>query len=298
MGLVDLSKSIYMGGQVAWVSHVVGGAFFGFGMTLASGCGSKTLIRIGGGNLKSLIVLIVMGIAAYMTLKGVFASWRAAGLDPWRIDFASFGGKTSDLPSLVGGAGLGATARWLVPALVAGAVAAFAFANRDFRESREMIVGGVIVGAVVVAGWYASGHLGYLAEDPATLEEKFVATNSAARRSFSFVAPADLLELLMMWTTRVLTFGIAASRMIAGSPPTRWSRSRSAGRASRARRTSATLVGATMMGFGSVTALSCTTRQGISAMSTLAVNSILTLLAIIGGACWPSATRWRLERMA
>ena len=162
-GWVDLSKSIYMGGQVAWVSHIVGGAFFGFGMTLASGCGSKTLIRIGGGNLKSLIVLIVMGIAAYMTLKGVFASWRAAGLDPWRIDFASFGGKTSDLPSLVGAAGLGATARWLVPALVAGAVAWFVFADRDFRDAREMIVGGVIVGAVVVAGWYVAAHLGYLA---------------------------------------------------------------------------------------------------------------------------------------
>jgi len=304
MGLVDLSKSIYMGGQVSWLSHIVGGAFFGFGMTLASGCGSKTLIRIGGGNLKSLIVLIVMGIAAYMTLKGLFASWRAAGLDPWRINLASFGSKTSDLPSLVGAAGLGATARWLVPALVAGAVAVFVFANRDFRDSREMIVGGVIVGAVVVAGWYVSGHLGYLAEDPATLEEKFVATNSGRAESFSFVAPAAyLLELMMMWTdtTRVLTFGIAASLgMIAGSAAYalvsksfRWESFASAEDVGNH------LVGATMMGFGGVAALGCTIGQGITGVSTLAVGSILTLLAIIGGCLLAVRYQmWRLERMA
>ena len=86
------------------------------------------------------------------------------------------------------------------------------FANRAFRTTREMIVGGVVIGAVIVAGWYLSGHVGHLAEDPATLEEKFVATNSGRMESFSFVAPvAYLLELLVYWTdtSRVLTFGIA-----------------------------------------------------------------------------------------
>ena len=72
-GLIDLSKSIYTGSRIAWLSMLVGGFLFGFGMTLGSGCGSKTLIRIGGGNLKSLIVLVFLGISAYMTLKGVFA---------------------------------------------------------------------------------------------------------------------------------------------------------------------------------------------------------------------------------
>ena len=84
-----------------------------------------------------------------------------------------------------------------------------------------MIVGGIVIGAVIVGGWYVSGHLGYLAEDPATLEEKFVATNSGRAESFSFVAPvAYLLELLMLWTdqSRVLTFGIAGVLgMLAGS---------------------------------------------------------------------------------
>lgn len=302
-GWVDLSKSIYMGGQVPWVSHVVGGAFFGFGMTLASGCGSKTLIRIGGGNLKSLIVLIVLGITAYMTLKGLFATWRASGLDPWRLDLASLGSKTSDLPSLLAAAGLGANARWVVPAIVVAAISAFVFGNRDFREAREMIVGGLVVGAVVVAGWYVSGHLGYLAEDPATLEEKFVATNSGRAESFSFVAPAAyLLELLMLWTdtSRVLTFGIAAALgMIAGSAAHalvsrsfRWESFASAEDMANH------LVGAAMMGFGGVTALGCTIGQGITGVSTLAVGSILTLLAIVAGSLLAIRYQtWRLERM-
>lgn len=303
-GMIDLGKSIYTAPRLNWLSIVAGGLCFGIGMTLASGCGTKTLIRIGGGNLKSLIVLIVMGIAAYMTLKGLFGAWRAAGLDPWRIDVAALGSKTSDLPSLAAAAGLGANARWLVPAVAALAVAAFVFANRDFRGTREMIVGGVVVGAVVVAGWYVSGHLGYLAEDPATLEEKFVATNSGRAESFSFVAPAAyLLELLMLWTdtSRVLTFGIAASLgMIAGSAAYalvsrtfRWESFASAEDLTNH------LAGATMMGFGGVTALGCTIGQGITGVSTLAVGSILTLLAIVGGSFLAIRYQtWRLERMA
>lgn len=302
-GWVDLSKSIYMGGSVPWLSHVVGGAFFGFGMTLASGCGSKTLIRVGGGNLKSLVVLIVLGITAYMTLKGLFAPWRASGLDPWRIDLASLGGKTSDLPTLAA-AGLGASARWLVPAIAAGAIAAFVFASRDFRAAREMIVGGVVIGALVVAGWYVSGHLGYLAEDPATLEEKFVATNSGRLESFSFVAPAAyLLELLMMWTdtTRVLTFGIAATLgVIAGSAAyALLSRSFRWESFANAEDVANHMAGAAMMGFGGVTALGCTIGQGITGVSTLAVGSIVSLAAIIAGSV--AAIRyqtWRLDRMA
>ena len=109
-GLVDLSKSIYTGSKVAWLSHLLGGFLFGFGMTLASGCGSKTLIRAGAGNLKSLVVLAFLGIAAYMTLKGAFAPWRVNGLDPVRIDV---GAATSDLPAIVAVWGWPAAKYWL-----------------------------------------------------------------------------------------------------------------------------------------------------------------------------------------
>ena len=297
-GMVQLDKSIYTGAQVPWLSHIVGGLMFGFGMTLGSGCGSKTLIRIGAGNLKSLVVLLVLGVSAYMTLKGAFAPVRAFGLDPVRVDV---GAKASDLASIVGATG---TARLAVAFVVAAAIAAFVFASRDFRTTREMIVGGIVVGAVIVGGWYVSGHLGYLAEDPATLEEKFVATNSGRLESYSFVSPAAyLLELLMLWsdTSRVLTFGIAGVLgMMAGSL--------AYALASRTFRwegfggvedVANHIVGAAMMGFGGVTALGCTIGQGLTGVSTLAAGSFLTLASIIAGSVLAVRYQtWRLDRMA
>jgi hypothetical protein len=181
MGAIDVEKSIYTSADVPWLSHVVGGLLFGAGMTLASGCGSKTLIRLGAGNLKSLIVLIVLAAAAYMTLKGAFAGARAFGLDPVRFNV---GAKASDLPAILGAWGLPAGVRWWLPLVIAAAIAVFVFASRDFRTTPELIIGGLVVGAVIVGGWYVSAHIGHVAEDPATLEERFLATNSAHAESF------------------------------------------------------------------------------------------------------------------
>jgi len=298
-GLIDTAKTIYTNGKVPWVSHLVGGFLFGFGMTLASGCGSKTLIRAGAGNLKSVIVLMFLAAAAYMTLKGVFAPWRANGLDTIRWDL---GATTSDLPTLAMSAGIGAAARLWLPVVVALALAAFIFANRDFRTTPELIVGGLVIGAVIVGGWYVSGHLGYLPEDPQTLEEKFVATDSGRMESYSFVAPtAYLLELLLLWTdqSRLLTFGIAGVLgMLAGSAAValatrtfRWE-----GFAS-VEDIGNHVVGAILMGFGGVTALGCTIGQGLTGVSTLAVGSILSLGAIIVGSVMAVKYQmWRIDR--
>ena len=149
-GLIDTGKSIYVSARVPWLSHIVGGFLFGFGMTLASGCGSKSLIRAGTGNLKSMIVLVFLAAAAYMSLKGVFAPMRVNGLDALRWDV---GAKASDLPTLAIAAGLARSVRVWLPLIVGGALLASIFANRDFRKTPELIVGGLVVGAVIVGGW-------------------------------------------------------------------------------------------------------------------------------------------------
>jgi uncharacterized membrane protein YedE/YeeE len=299
-GAIDLSKSLYTGANVAWLSMIVGGFLFGFGMTLGSGCGSKSLIRLGGGNLKSLIVLVFLGLSAYMTLKGLFAVWRTVALDPARVNV---GAASSDLPTLLGALGVASAKAWL-PWAAAFGLGAWVFASRDFRRAREMIVAGVVIGLVVVAGWYLSGAIGHLAEDPATLEEKFVATNSGRMESLSFVAPvAYTLELLVYWTdtSRALTFGIAAVLgMIAGSAGMalamktfRWEGFGTTEDLANH------VVGGILMGFGGVTALGCTIGQGLSGLSTLAVGSFLAFFAIVAGCL--AALRyqtWRLEREA
>jgi uncharacterized membrane protein YedE/YeeE len=303
LGLIDIHKTIYTSAQVPWLSNLVGGFLFGFGMTLASGCGSKTLLRVGAGNLKSLIVMVFLGLAAYMTLRGFLAPPRANFFDTFRLDLAPLGAKSSDLAAIGSALGLPAAARWL-PIAAGLALAAFVLASADFRASREMIVGGLVIGLVIVGGWYISGHLGFVAEDPKTLEERFVATNSGRMESFSFTAPvAFLIELLMFWTdtSRIVTFGIAGVLgMIVG-----------AGAVALATRTfrwegfaniedlGNHIVGGILMGFGGVTALGCTIGQGLTGISTLALGSILTFFAIIGGCL--AAVRyqmWRIEKTA
>jgi hypothetical protein len=191
-----------------------------------------------------------------------------------------------------------------LPFVVAAAIAIYAFANREFRQSREMIFGGIVVGLVVVGGWYVSGHLGFLAEDPATLEEKFVATNSGRMESFSFVGPvAYLLELLLFWTdqTRVMTFGIAgvlgmligSAGMALATKSFRWEGFASVDDLAHH------IVGGVLMGFGGITALGCTIGQGLTGISTLAIGSVLALVSIIaGGVAAVRYQAWRIERAA
>jgi uncharacterized membrane protein YedE/YeeE len=288
-GVIDLSKSIYTGPSFTWLSYIVGGLLFGVGMTLGSGCGSKTLIRVGAGNLKSLIVYVFLGIAAYMTLRGVLGAFRVGVLEKAVITLPA----GQDLPSLTG------VHRAVLAALIAGAILVFVYWSKQFRSSFDYTLGGVVTGLVVVGGWFVSGYLGHIAEDPRTLQEAFVATNSGRMESFSFVSPmAYTLDYLMLWTdkSKMITYGIASGvGVIAGSAAYaiatrtfRWEGFRDA------EDTANHIVGGMLMGFGGITALGCTIGQGISGFSTLALGSIITFIFIvIGSALTMKYQYWR-----
>ena len=300
-GLVDAGKTIYAAPRLTWLSAIVGGLMFGFGMVLASGCGSKTLVRIGGGNLKSLVVFIVLGLAAFATLKGITGVARIATVDRVAIELA--GGQ--DLPTLVA-RGFGSAksqAALLLGALLGGGLVAWALSRREGR-SADVLLGGIGIGAVIAAMWWVSGRLGYVAEDPNTLQEAFVATNSRRMESLSFVAPiAYTLDWLLFFSdkSKLLTIGIVstvgvvvgAAAWALGSRSFRWE-----GFAS-AEDTANHLVGATLMGVGGVAALGCTVGQGLSGVSTLAIGSFIALASIIAGAVLALRYQtWRIERMA
>ena len=285
VGLLEVSKSIYTSSKLLWLSHLVGGLSFGIGMTLASGCGSKTLIRIGGGNLKSLVVFAFLGISAYMTLRGLFAVWRVRFLDSVATDLPH----SQDLPAFLTASGLPpSTALMLGAAIIGGGLLLWVLLKRDAWRA-DVLLGGALIGATVVAAWYVSGHVGYVAEHPETLEEAFIATNSGRAESLTFVAPfAYTLELLMLWsdTSRIVTFGIASALGVIAGAAVHAVLSRSF--RIEGFRDSGDLVrhmaGGILMGFGGVTALGCSIGQGITGLSTLALGSIITTAAIIVGA--------------
>ena len=296
LGWIKAANSLYAGPSLLWLSQTVGGLMFGFGMVLASGCGSKTLVRIGGGNLKSLVVFGVLGLSAWATLKGITAVLRVATLD--RVSLALPGGQ--DLPSLAAGLGgtLGQRAV-LIGGLLGLVLVAWALARREGR-SFEVLLGGLGIGGGVVALWWVSGVLGHLAEHPQTLEQAFLATNSQRMESFSFVAPlAYVLDGLVFFSDAskhltqgmVLVLGVvlgsAAVALASGS--FRWEGFGGV------EDTANHLVGAVLMGVGGITAIGCTIGQGLSGLSTLSVGSLIATLGIVAGAL--AALRWQVWRL-
>lgn len=300
-GLIDLSKSFYVRPNFTWLSYILGGFVFGVGMTLGSGCGSKTLVRLGGGSLKSVVVFAFFAIAAYMTLKGLFAIWRTSWIDPVAVDLAARGLPGQDLPRLLAAwtGGDPGHVELIVATGVAAALLGFVFKDGEFRSSFDHILGGVLIGLTIVGGWYVTGHLGF-GESPETLENVFFGTNSRTIESLSYTAPlAFTLELLMLWSDKSLTvtFGIAAvAGIILGSfayavasRTFRWE-----GFAG-PEDTAMHVVGGILMGFGGVTALGCTIGQGLTGFSTLAAGSILAFLAIVAGSV--ATMKWQYWRL-
>ena len=304
-GQIDLSRSITQRPTLAWLSLLVGGLSFGVGMTLAGGCANKNLVRMGGGSVRSMVVLVFVAIASYMTLKGLFGQWRASLLDPVAINLAGLGWPDQSLATAVARL-TGVSPRAALTGTVAALVLAlliFVFKDKRFRANLSQIVGGVLLGALVVAGWYVSGHLGF-GENPATLEDSYFGTNSRTLESMSFVGPlAYGLELLLLWTDKSLhpTFGIASVLgVVLGSAAWAWRAGtfRWEGFASLTDLRNQ-LVGAVLMGFGGVTALGCTVGQGVSGVSTLAIGSFIATAGIIAGSVATlKFMLWQEERSA
>jgi uncharacterized membrane protein YedE/YeeE len=299
LGWLDAGDSIYASPRLRWLSALVGGLLFGFGMVLGSGCGSRTLVRVGGGSLKSLVVFVLMGLAAFATLKGITAVARVSTVDAVAVNVPA----GQDLPSLLSAAtGLTKEALALALGSALASVMLLWVLMRPQGRSADVLLAGLGIGAVVAGVWWVSGRLGHVAEDPNTLQEAFVATNSQRMESLTFVAPlAYTLDWLMFYSDRskVLTIGIVSTfGVVAGSAlyalATRafhWEGFRSA------EDTANHLVGALLMGVGGVTALGCTIGQGLSGLSTLAIGSFIALASIIAGAV--AALRyqdWRVQR--
>lgn len=298
MGWVDPRRTLYASNRWFWLSGVVGGGLFGFGMVLASGCGSKTLVRIGSGSLKSLVVFVVMGVAAFASLKGVAAVLRVATVDQLFFAVPEPGNLASLLLPLSRSdylwmSGLGLT---LGCVCVLGVLM-----DRQFWDWDNLIAG-LGIGGCVVGMWLISGYLGYVEEHPLTLDSSFIATASGRAEAMTFTAPmAHALDWLMFFSdkSKTLTVGVVSvCGVVVGSFVTallrnefRWEGFGSVEDLGNH------LVGAVLMGVGGVTAMGCTIGQGLSGLSTLSLTSLTAVLGIVVGAVAGFRYQmWRLER--
>jgi uncharacterized protein len=274
----------------SWLRYLLGGLMFGIGMTLAGGCGSKTLINIGGGSLRSLFVLFVAGVMAYLMTKTafyevIFHSW----IEATSINLADLEIESQSLVDIVA-ALLGMTPstglHWVMGLLLASVFLFLAFRSKHFRNNTQLIVGGGVIGLVIVAGWYISGGpTGQEAID--TVEWLDERPLGVGVQSYTFINPmGDVLNFLMSPTNHLLiTYGMMALLgVIVGSLVyalfsgtfriTKFSSSKDFFKH---------LIGGALMGIGGVLAMGCTIGQGITGVSTLAIGSLIALASIIFG---------------
>jgi uncharacterized membrane protein YedE/YeeE len=294
----------YRGGNLLLAENLIGGLLFGIGMTLASGCGNKCLIRIGGGNLKSIMVMLIIGVIAYFMInpfpgsdKTLFTVLFYDWIRPLSIDL----GVSQDLGSLLGGESV-ATARLVIGVLLGLFLLGFVFKSADFRGSLDNILGGLAVGLAVLAAWYVTSNVqidadgdllslgGYYAEwDMLADSEKGKPAQgrSLSPQSFTFINPmGQTLDYAARgFDKALLTFGVMAFLgVLAGS--LLWSllsRSFRFEWFSSVGDFASHFIGAILMGFGGVLAMGCTIGQGITGVSTLALGAFITLGAIILG---------------
>lgn len=286
LGLIDTGKSIYTSGRIIWLSAVVGGMLFGFGMVLASGCGSKTLVRIGAGSLKGLVVFFVMGFAAFATLRGVLAVARVGTVDKVAFELGSGGALPMWISQATGWAS--GVSGIVAASLIGGGLMIWALSSAELRTFQGLLAG-IGLGGTVAAMWWISGHVGFVPEHPETLDAVYLATTSGRMESLTFTAPmAYTLDWLIMFsdTTKVLTLGVVSVfGVVAGSftqamlsRSFRWEGFRDT------RDTALHLAGAVCMGVGGVTAMGCTVGQGLSGLSTLSLTSVIAVAGIVTGA--------------
>jgi len=287
---VDSTLPPYRSAGFAWLRYIVGGLIFGIGMTLASGCGNKTLVRIGGGNIKSIVVLIIAGMFAYFMTK---TSFYEIIFHPWvsatTIDLASYNMNGQDLGNIAAGlfnSDNALTIRNLIAGVIATALAVFIFKSADFRSQHEHIFSGTVVGLAVFAGWlFTAGELG--AEWKETVEFMDEIPAGVASQSLTFINPMGETFFYAMNPTNTLliSFGIMAlAGVIAGSFfYAVVSRNFRIEWFSSIKDTLNHIVGAIFMGIGGVLSMGCTIGQGITGVSTLSLGSVLALVSMVFG---------------
>ncbi len=303
MGLASIGNSTfppYRTPNFAWLRYLLGGLMFGVGMTLGSGCGNKTLVRIGGGNLKSLVVLVIAAICAYLMLwtefyAQVFNSWIAATT----VDLGKSGMQSQAVSEFFGA---GAAPQIATGAVIGLALAGLAFASKEFRGSFDNILAGLVIGLAVVIGWYlTAGPMGVAWKEWAEMADSV--PSRVEVQSFTFISPmGDSVRYLMSpGNFALINFGVTALAgvilgsflyaLLSGNFRFEWF---------------ATggdflnhAIGAALMGIGGVLSMGCTIGQAITGVSTLAMGSFLTFFAIVAGAATTMKIQyWRMMREA
>jgi len=277
LGVMNSADSMYMTPSFGWLANIVGGLLFGFGMVFSGGCISRNLVRAGGGDLRSVVVLLITGIFGYMTIGGLLGPLRVSLFAPGTVDLTNMGLETQgsgEMLAYLSGMAV-ETANTALVVVIAVAILVYCFKDAGFRSSPRNLTAGIGIGLCVVAGWLLTG----LAQDDFSEDVALI--------SLTFVRPVgDSLEYLMRYTALgapgfgvVTTAGALLGGFFGALSMKRLHLTTFADKGDSIRN----MFGAAFMGVGGVLALGCTVGQALTGFSTLAMGSIITFVFIVVG---------------
>ncbi|MFN0264192.1 YeeE/YedE family protein [Tepidamorphus sp. 3E244] len=271
-GIIDIRDSFYLSSQFVWTGAIFGGLMFGFGMALVGMCGFSAVVRLGGGNLRALVVLLVLGLTALSTQRGLLAQLRIPLVDNLALDLSVAGDQSiGSIASVLAGRDVSGP----IGVVIAVVLLAWIFSSSDYLANARQVATGTIVGLVIPFGWLATTWASRNSFDVVQLE------------AGSFVVPVG--DTIMKFTTYTATvpdygIGLVLGTLLGGmacawrNREVRWEACDD-GRELRRH-----LVGAAMMGVGGVFAMGCTIGQGLTGVSTMAITAPFTILSIVIGA--------------
>jgi uncharacterized membrane protein YedE/YeeE len=268
VGMLDLDQTLYLGRTWNPLANIFGGLVFGYGMALAGNCGYGALARVGGGDLRSLLIVLIMGISAYVTLGGPLSTLRintfgaaeqSSDVSTYAHSFAEFTGLNVEVAGIAIGIVI------LVLTLL----------NRNMWTSPSYIFWGAVAGAAIITGWAGTQWVANNGFDAtpvvshtfsAPIGETLIYVMTSSGNSISFGAGSVVGVLV----------GALLGSLIKGH--FRWEA------CDDPRELRRQILGAMLMGIGAVVAIGCSVGQGLSAFSVLAYSAPLTLIFIMAGA--------------
>ena len=297
---IDLEETRppYRMSSLPWLRFIMGGIMFGVGMTLASGCGKKSLIRIGGGSLKSFFVFLVCGFSAYLMTQTVFYeiifhSW----LSPLTINFSDYGYNGQSLGELIFGTDGFSGKNFLLGLTLTILLGFWIFFSGEFRTRYGLILSSSVMGLGVIGGWYVtSGPIGKSWQESAEwLDQPPIGVGA---QSFTFINPMgeSLVYLHSGFNNLLLSFGVCAiAGIIVGSFSSalifrtfhfEWFPS--------FKDFTNHMIGAVLMGVGGVLGMGCTIGQAVAGTSTMSLGSFIVFFSILFGSAVTLKTRYYL----
>ncbi|MDE1132203.1 MAG: YeeE/YedE family protein [Ascidiaceihabitans sp.] len=267
-GLVDLGDTLFLSRNWNPIASIFGGLVFGYGMALAGNCGYGALARLGGGDIRSLLIVIVMGISAYVTLGGPLSALRI-----W-----AFGGAdvTSTLPTFaLSLSQLTGQSLETVGTLIGAAILCLTLTNKELRASFSHIFWGAIAGVAIVSGWAGTYWVSINGFDATPVVSHTFSAPIGETLLYAMTSSGNSISFGTGSVAGVL-IGAFVGALIQGH--FRWEA------CDDPRELRRQLLGAFLMGVGAVVAVGCSIGQGLSAFSVLAYSAPITLASIMAGA--------------